>query len=62
MLKSLQQEKRKKKGGVKLYEIVMEKREDHAYLITGNKKHFPKEAFIVTPKEMLEILDKTSLR
>ena len=44
------------------YEVVMEKRKNHAYLITGNKKHFPKETFIVTPKEMLEILAKTSLR
>ncbi len=39
------------------YEVVMEKRkENEAYLITGNIKHFPKEYFIVTPREMLEII------
>lgn len=40
------------------YEIVMEKRKnDEAFLITGNIKHFPIEPFIVTPREMLEILE-----
>lgn len=39
------------------YEIVMEKRKsDEAYLVTGNIKHFPNEKFIVTPREMLEII------
>lgn len=39
------------------YEIVMEKRKsDEAYLVTGNIKHFPNETFIVTPREMLEII------
>ena len=38
------------------YEIVMEKRNDDAYLITGNTRHFPKRDFIVTPSEMMEIL------
>ena len=27
-----------------------------AYLVTGNIKHFPVKPFIVTPKEMLDIL------
>lgn len=40
------------------YEIVMEKREQDAYLVTGNVKHFPTEPFIVTAREFLEILDK----
>ena len=40
------------------YEIVMEKREDGAYLITGNIRHFPKRDFIVTPAEMMDILCK----
>ena len=39
------------------YELVLEKREDNAYLVTGNIKHFPKEPFIVTPNELLNILD-----
>ena len=39
------------------YEIVAEKRKtDEAYLVTGNIKHFPKERYIVTPREMLEII------
>lgn len=42
---------------VVFYAVVMEKRKDSdAYLITGNQKHFPKEPFIVTPKEMLDII------
>ena len=40
------------------YELVLEKRKDNAYLVTGNIKHFPKEPFIVTPRELLDILDK----
>lgn len=40
------------------YEVVMEKRKnDDAYLVTGNQKHFPTKPFIVTAKEMLDILD-----
>ena len=42
------------------YEVVMEKRDDNAYLVTGNLKHFPKEPFIVTPRQMLDILDQNS--
>lgn len=40
------------------YEVVMEKRNDNAYLVTGNLKHFPIEPFIVTARQMLDILDK----
>ena len=39
------------------YEVVMEKRDDNAYLITGNIRHFPKREYIVTPAEMMNILD-----
>ena len=38
------------------YEVVMEKREDHAYLITGNLRHFPVRDYIVTPAEMMDII------
>ena len=38
------------------YEVVMERRGDDAYLITGNKKHFPDRNFIVTPAEMMALL------
>ena len=41
---------------VPLYEVVLEKRADNAYLVTGNIKHFPKEPFVVTPRELLDIL------
>lgn len=39
------------------YEVVLEKRDDGACLVTGNTKHFPKEPFIVTPRELLNILE-----
>lgn len=39
------------------YEVAMAGREDDAYLVTGNKKHFPLETFIVTPGEMLGIMN-----
>lgn len=31
---------------------------DDAYLVTGNIRHFPKEPSVVTPKEMVELLNK----
>lgn len=40
------------------YEVAMEKREDDAYLVTGNQKHYPIKDFIVTPAEMMAIIDK----
>ena len=41
------------------YEVVMEERKDeNAYLVTGNIKHFPEKPFIVTPREMLDIILK----
>lgn len=48
---------------VVFYAVVMEKRKDgEAYLVTGNQKHFPKEPFIVTPKEMLDIIQEAENR
>ena len=42
---------------VVFYEIVMTARSaTDAYLITGNKKHYPLKSFVVTPREMLEII------
>lgn len=40
------------------YEVVMEKRGENAHLVTGNLKHFPPAPFIVTPRQMLDILDQ----
>ncbi len=39
------------------YEIVMEKRKsEDAYLVTGNVKHFPSKSYVVTPRQMLDII------
>lgn len=39
------------------YEVVMEERkEEDAHLVTGNIKHFPQKPFIVTPRQMLDII------
>ena len=41
------------------YEVVMEERkEEDAYLVTGNIKHFLEKPFIVTPRQMLDIILK----
>ena len=40
------------------YDVVMEKREDDAYLITGNLRHYPKRCYIVTAAEFMEILNE----
>jgi len=42
---------------VVFYEVVMEERKNQdAFLVTGNLKHFPVERFIVTPRQFLDIL------
>ena len=39
------------------YEVVMTARRiTDAYLVTGNLKHYPIRSFVVTPREMLEIV------
>lgn len=40
------------------YEVVMESKKLHdpSYLVTGNIKHFPVKPYVVTPKEMLDII------
>ena len=40
------------------YEVAMAKRDDDAYLVTGNQKHYPVKDFIITPAEMMRILDE----
>ncbi len=44
---------------VVFYEVVLDKAE--AFLITGNIRHFPKRYFIVTPAEMMKILQEDEL-
>lgn len=41
------------------FEIVMSARNTmDAYLITGNMKHYPIRNYVVTPREMVEIIEK----
>ena len=39
------------------YEVVIERQDDSAYLVTGNMKHFPQKPFIVMAREFWGILD-----
>ena len=41
---------------VVFYEVALSK--EDAYLVTGNKKHFPQKPIVVTPAEMVEILQR----
>jgi predicted nucleic acid-binding protein len=43
------------------YEVVIEKQNDATYLVTGNVKHFPDAPFIVTARQMIDILNKNSI-
>ena len=44
---------------VVFYEVALSK--DDAYLVTGNTKHFPKNPIVVTPAEMLKILQREGI-
>ena len=44
---------------VVFYEVALSK--DDAYLVTGNTKHFPNKPIVVTPAEMLDILQREGL-
>lgn len=40
------------------YEVTMDARQEHdAHLVTGNIKDFPVKPFVVTPAEMMRIID-----
>ena len=41
---------------VVFYAVLMEKRKEEAYLVTGNLKHFPVRTYIVTLREMPDIV------
>ena len=44
---------------VVFYAVLMEKRkEEEAYLVTGNLKHFPIRTYVVTPREMLDVMQE----
>jgi putative PIN family toxin of toxin-antitoxin system len=38
------------------YEVALAK--EDSFLVTGNTKHFPKKPFVVTPAEMLQIIQE----
>ena len=44
---------------VPIFEIALSTRDCDSYLVTGNTKHFPRVDFVVTPKQMVELLDRT---
>lgn len=46
---------------VPFFEVVMETRAIDTYLVTGNLKHFPKRTYIVTARQMLDILEQKNL-
>ena len=39
------------------YEVTLSK--EDSFLVTGNLKHFPKKPFVVSPAEMVEIINAT---
>ena len=45
---------------VVFYEIALSK--ENSYLITGNIKHFPKVDFVVTPAEIMKIIEENTTK
>ena len=45
---------------VVFYEIALSK--ENSYLITGNIKHFPKVDFVVTPAEIMKIIEENTAK
>lgn len=41
---------------VVFYEVALSK--EGSYVVTGNQKHFPKSPIVVTPAEMLQIIQQ----
>ena len=39
------------------YEVCMAKRDKDSMLVTGNMRHFPVKRFIVTPNELMDIIN-----
>ena len=47
------------KDDIVFFEIVLSARSTmDAYLVTGNMKHYPIRSYVVTPREMIEIIEK----
>ena len=47
------------KDDVVFYEVALSK--EGAYVVTGNKRHFPDKPIVVTPAEMVKILEDMGL-
>lgn len=46
------------KDDIIFYEVTINAKSTlNAYLITGNKKHYPFKPFVVSPREMLDIIE-----
>ncbi len=45
---------------VVFYEVALSK--EDSYLVTGNIKHFPKVDFVVTPAEMLAVINENEVK
>ncbi len=43
---------------VVFYAVTLTTRDKNTFLVTGNIKHFPIRSFIVTPAELVDILEK----
>lgn len=43
------------------YNVILEKQEEGAYLVTGNLRHFPSAPYIVSARQFVEILEQTNL-
>ena len=42
------------------YEAAIAKKDGQTYLVTGNLRHYPRAPFVVTPREMIEIIESQS--
>lgn len=51
------------KDDIVFFEIVLSARSTmDAYLVTGNMKHYPVRSYIVTPAQMMDIIEKDLLK
>lgn len=41
---------------VVFYAVTLSAQDKDAFLVTGNGKHFPKKPFVVTPSELIQVL------
>ena len=41
---------------VVFYAVTLSSQDKETFLVTGNGKHFPKKPFVVTPAELVEIM------